>query len=71
MADTLQAVATDELAKSQGEQTRAAAQLTTAQTDLAQARLDVVPRASGKVVGRSALPGSGPSRAGGRGLYSH
>ena len=41
MADTLQAVATDELAKSQAEQTRAAAQLATAQTDLAQAQKDL------------------------------
>lgn len=41
MADTLQAVATDELAKAQAEQTRAANQLATAQTDLAQAQKDL------------------------------
>jgi hypothetical protein len=41
MPDTLQAVATDELAKSQAEQTRAAAELATAQTDLAQAKQDL------------------------------
>lgn len=41
MADTLQAVATDELAKSEAEQNRATAQLATAQTDLAQAQADL------------------------------